>query len=151
MTWLTSFTSDRHHRAPYLYKGSPVGSLFQGPTRSCQIQIFHFSYPSIIVWKRLHSLLLQEDSLKFLGNLNRMEKREAQRGEIVSGCRQFQEQVLTASERVLESNYFIQHDSVTVIGLKCKYLRGTCIQSAYYYKHVCVTYSEYLLQRLEIM
>ena len=80
-----------------------------------------------------------------------MEKREAQGRKIVSGWRQFQEQVLTASERVLESNYFIQHDSVTVIGLKCKHLRGTCFQSAYYYNHVCVTCSEYLLLRLEIM
>lgn len=78
MTLLTSFTGDCHHRSPYLYKGNPVGSLFQGHTRSYQTQILHFSYLGVIIWKCSHSLLLHEDALKFWGNLNRIEKREAE-------------------------------------------------------------------------
>ena len=78
MTLLTSVRGDCHHRSPYLYKGSPVGSLFQGHTRSCQTQILCFSSPNIIIWKCLHSLLLHEDALKFLGNLNRIKKREVE-------------------------------------------------------------------------
>lgn len=63
-----------------------------------------FGYPSIIVWKCLHSLLLHEDALKFLGHLNKIEKREAEPPKKVSGCKQFQKQELITSETVLESN-----------------------------------------------
>lgn len=74
VTLLTSW----HHRSSHLYKGNPVGSLFQGHPRSWQIKILHVSFPSIIVWKCLHSLLLHEDAMKFLGNLNRIKKREVE-------------------------------------------------------------------------
>lgn len=113
VTLPTSPPGRRRHRSSYLYEGNPAGSLFEGHTWSCQAKILYFSFPSIIVWKCLHSLLLHEDALKFLGNLNRIKKRKAETRRDVSECRSFQKQLLITSKTVLASNWFIKHDSVT--------------------------------------